>query len=323
MELVTLNIGHFKKLNQVSFNFCPSVNILTGPFSSGKSTLIHALEMMSYLALGKTRDFFRENPIEHDTQRPLLQVEVVFRTDGRFLAWEHHFHVPENKLVFEKIREGPALETMNDLLVYEDQTMWVREGDQISTYPFQTWTFRDSALDWTKLDEYPTYTAVRKNIQRWAERFCNLGELDPQSLGGTSSFRYPTFWKHGNGFTGFLAGLRPHLRQRVMARMQRYFPRLTSIKPKIKPGWVTVECRDNGIYRPIHQLGYGQLRLLALSAIPELRSSFLVLEGLEHGIYPELLPLVIEDLNAAPFQILATTYSPELLPACPEPITLQ
>ena len=319
MELVKFTLQRFKMLQNFSMAFGPRINAVRGPAGAGKTSIFQALVFMKHLILGQPSGFFDEYPIDFKNlgseENPMLQMEAVFRHGSRYLAWENHWNAQDRYTVFEKIREGPAPESMTDLLVYEHERLRIDDGTNTVTRDLKDAVFRSAMMDCFEWSACTAYMALRETLKEWAKGLILLDVLSPYRLAAVSTGFLPAFGIGGTGFTGFLAGLPADRLRRVESRIRQFFPKLVSLKPVKLPGKVvTVEYWDKNGARQLQDLGSGQLRIMALAALPELPASLIILEELETGIYPEFLPLILEELAQGPFQTLVSSYAPTEIP---------
>ena len=236
MQLVKLNFKKFKILENFSMNLGPRINAVRGPVGSGKTSIFQALHLMKYLILGD-QWYDQIHPEEFGSEKePLLHMEAVFRDGDRYLSWANHWHAPERITVFEKIREGPTLEGMKDVFVFQNKKVEILEGDK-TFLPFREVNgFRSAALDCVTCPGCDSYKAIRERLKEWARKVIFLDALTPCELVARCSDSRSSFELGGFGFTGFLAGLSPSVLRKVENRMKGYDPTFTGLKPIVCPG---------------------------------------------------------------------------------------
>ncbi len=120
----------------------------------------------------------------------------------------------------------------------------------------------------------------------------------------------------GERLASFLASLSPRSKSKVVARLRRFYPIRNIDTRRKRAGWVDVKIAEafrglRGI-SPNHASD-GLLRLIALCAIPEFHenTSLVMLDEIEDGIEPHILPEIVEAIvKDSVSQFIFTSHSP-------------
>ena len=114
---------------------------------------------------------------------------------------------------------------------------------------------------------------------------------------------------------------RPEIKRHILARMQRFYERISDISTKIHAGTVQIFFHETGLARPVPsaRLSDGSLRYLCLLTIlchPE-PPPLICMEEPELGLHPDVIPSVADLLveASARTQLVVTTHSDILVDA--------
>ena len=120
----------------------------------------------------------------------------------------------------------------------------------------------------------------------------------------------------GERLASFLGRLDPRSKSHIVARLRRFYPIRNIDTVRKRAGWVDVKIAEafpglRGI-TPTHASD-GLLRLIALCAIPEFheKTSLVMLDEIEDGIEPHILPELVETIvTDSASQFIFTSHSP-------------
>jgi predicted ATPase len=122
----------------------------------------------------------------------------------------------------------------------------------------------------------------------------------------------------GQRLAGFLAALDAKTKDKIVSRLADFYPLDNLSTTRKRAGWVDLKISESyqiGAIGAAHASD-GFLRLLALCAIPEFghKSSLVLLDEIEDGIEPHILPRLIERVVAdSKSQFIMTSHSPLLI----------
>ena len=128
----------------------------------------------------------------------------------------------------------------------------------------------------------------------------------------------PDIGTMGERLASFLASLDPRSKSNVVARLQRFYPIRNIDTLRKRAGWVDVKIAEafggrRGIRISPNHASDGLLRLIALCAIPEFHknTSLVMLDEIEDGIEPHILPEIVEAIvTDSKSQFIFTSHSP-------------
>jgi predicted ATPase len=111
----------------------------------------------------------------------------------------------------------------------------------------------------------------------------------------------------------------PLTKRRIVDRLSEFYPLERIVTTRKRAGWIDLQIAES--FRGIGNIKAGHvsdgfLRLLALSAIPELKNgaSLILLDEIEDGIEPHILPDVIRRItDESKSQFILTSHSPILV----------
>jgi hypothetical protein len=156
-------------------------------------------------------------------------------------------------------------------------------------------------------------------LREWATGITSLELLNPSTMRNRLRGDGNDIGPQGERLASFLAELKPDAKDRVVDRMRKFYPIKDLDTTRKRAGWIDMQVaeafRMMGRVDAAH-MSDGFLRILALCAIPEFgpEASLVLLDEVEDGIEPHILPSLIERIAAeASSQLFMTSHSPLLI----------
>ena len=122
----------------------------------------------------------------------------------------------------------------------------------------------------------------------------------------------------GEKLSAFLHELPQQKREQLELYLQSYYPSFSGYQTSsLKSGWKKLSVHEKfgeqAIETEARHINDGMLRIIAIVAQTLAEHSFLLFDEIEDGMNPELIEQLVDQLVAAPQQILVTTHSPMIL----------
>jgi predicted ATPase len=340
--LKKLSITNFKSLDNVSFEF-DTINLLIGPNSSGKSTVLQAIEMMPALLRPSITDFlkdekgwdYRDLPhrknlrktmswkAEFHLQDALNRIPTIYRYE---VTLQPKLHLGVGKEILTKIESN----SNSRVLIDRDGTYTKIWDEKKQEYIKESlYNLPCSAMRGLKEDN-DTFASIL-HFRNYLERFQSFLLWNPKDLRkphqglaeklGASGENLPGFW-------AYLNRKEPDKAIELLSMLQRIFPRIESIKSTGKSGWawhhLTISERigSSVIEYPAEQASDGFLRMLAVFSLKHFPNPprIITLEEPENGVHPQLISQIIDHLKTLSdrkepnkIQVFMTSHSPYVL----------
>lgn len=322
----------YKALDPVDLRLPEKLLFLIGSNGAGKSSTLQALAFLHFFAIGRPVDFFEERSWDvgevrsRTVEKPhnTLRYHLLFEEPGVKLLWQFAWGLTSHALVTEQmwIRRGD--EKPRRIVRFDRKSgVRIQTGEEFKglTSPGTIFSFLSPVM---VTDEHEI---VSKAVD-WCERITSLELLSPVAMRGNARGSQKGIGTRGQRLSGFLAALDAKTKSRIVDRLSNFYPLDSLNTTKKKAGWVDLRISESYGLGPIsaQHLSDGFLRLLALCAIPEFgsRSSMVLLDEIEDGIEPHILPRLIERIvKDSSAQFVMTSHSPLLVNFFePENVTL-
>lgn len=176
-----------------------------------------------------------------------------------------------------------------------------------------------SAIAFFDFDSEDEIESELNKIAEWAQNITSLELLSPTAM--RRGTRGPTnnIGTSGERLASFLASLDAKSRSGIVKRLSAFYPVRNVETTRKRAGWINMKIAENfrniGGISPTHTSD-GFLRLLALCAIPEFdeNTSIVMLDEIENGIEPHILPEMIEKIvSDSGSQFIFASHSPLLI----------
>lgn len=343
MQLRRLTIENYKALGHVDIQIDDKLLFLIGVNGAGKSSILQALSLLRYFAKGSTSAFFKDRgwkPLDgrpkttsvaplraaasRDGARRLpassLAITVGLEHVGSTVLWSFRWdyktelaveesvwvHSPQDKMP-RKILGFPAADD--------------GEGPLAALSILGRLNLPGSVLSLVRADSLATSeldSMLLGELRAWADGVTSLELLNPSTMRNQLRGEGSDIGQHGGRLTSFLADLNSEAKDRVVRRMSRFYPIEDLDTTRKRTGWIDMRIAESFKLMGRIDVGHmsdGFLRILALCAIPEFEDDSLILiDEVEDGIEPHILPRLVERISAeAPSQLIMTSHSPLLV----------
>ncbi|WP_158044232.1 AAA family ATPase [Skermanella pratensis] len=331
LRLRRMRIRGFKAIADLDLTFPDDPHtplILIGGNGSGKSSILQALAFIQFVTKGQTREYFdargwKPADVRSRVATRLAEGAISFRLlleddRGRKVYWRMLWGLADERMRQEEIwclnkEEWPGLK-----LVLRTK------GDSLIVKPEEYKGIRPKGSAVSVLDPsaFPEITAeVLRSVKCWGEGVYALDLLSPAKM--RSSSRKPDAIDIGNSgehLAAFLANLKSDGKNRIVKRLAAFYPPLQEVvATRKRAGWIDLKIAES--YGGVGQtaaahMSDGFMRMLGLAAIPEFgeRASTILLDEIEDGIEPHILPDFVETIaREADAQLVLTSHSPILV----------
>jgi predicted ATPase len=327
----SLYIDNFKILNDFRLNFEP-VTVLIGENSVGKSTVLQALELLSYFTQGKkygTLDNYLSNngwavkDIKSTLSRKqLLTFELEIALSDKQYQWHIAFKVTTHKLSL--VTEWLTDEVGHEWLFRKSEEAKIvnRDGKEISIMDV---SFLSSGLSF--LDEkshekdFSELIALKQYLNNIY--FFDFSSTDKLKSLGDINDKATSLGKFGENLTTFLyhqpdKTILADLSQKLLDCIP--FIEMIQILKK-HSGEVELniqECFNSHLIKANH-LSDGMMRILAILSLSLMgeQAKTMMIEEIEEGINPYLIEKIVETLSSIAEsegkQFILTTHNPLIL----------
>lgn len=324
LRLISVKIKAFKAIDDLAFDVGNRpITLIIGPNGAGKTSALQALGFLRYFVQGRSKAFFDDHGwppstvVSHVRQKRTSRFGIicVFRNPrGMLVLWAFAFDINSGKTAGERIS------ILNDVIL-ELQGGTIKFGkwdNQLKSIEID-----GSILSTIKISDHPDteHRQILESVRAWAEGITSLELLSPAAMRRMARGKVTDIGVRGEQLGAFLASLPMASKDRITARLARFYPHLSGLVTKAKrAGWIDFKIAESFAGKKMsvgaEHVSDGFLRLLALAAIPEFpkSTSLVLLDEAENGIDPLILPdfleLITQESSA---QIIMTTHSPILV----------
>ncbi len=330
MIIKSIYIDNFKILNDFRLNFEP-VTVLIGDNSVGKSTILQALELLSYFTQGKkygTLDNYLLNngwevkdiKSTLSGKKQLVTFQLDIETSAHLYQWHIEFKITTNRLFL--ITEWIKDETEHKWLFRKGREAKIlnKNGKDISIMDV---SFLSSGLIF--LDE-KNHQSDFSELLELMEYLNNIYLFD---FSATDKLKAPNqinneliIGKSGEYLTSFLYQQPKTVLAELSKKMADYIPFVKNIMIKKKHlGEVELDIQEsfNNHFIDANYLSDGMMRILAIISLSLLgeNAKTMMIEEIEDGINPYLMEKIVEMLTglakSKEIQFILTTHNPLIL----------
>ncbi|MEN8221045.1 MAG: AAA family ATPase [Pseudomonadota bacterium] len=320
IHLRRLSVHGFKSLDNFHSDLEPTLTIFIGQNGAGKSTILQIFSFIQAFMSGEPLRFFEERAWLVETIKPVFKkshlIEIVLsfgREDDTQIIWAFQWDIKENlnkgeSLKFKnKQKKVEVFANGNGIKVGHN----LIEGLRLSGSIF-------SVLD-TNIINNEESRAIAKAVQEWGQGIFSLELMNPAIMRHGARSASLQMGYQGKGLSGFLAALSPTQKDRIVKRL-RHIPSLKALHTIQKSaGWINLQIAENFPNShdiPAEHISDGYLRLITLASLPELddKISLILIDEIEDGLEPHILPDLIENIHQEQLaQLIMTSHSPVLV----------
>jgi predicted ATPase len=331
--LKKLDIDNFKSLCNFSIEFSP-LSVLIGSNSVGKSSILHAISLISHFANGSIKEYLLKRNW-HSTElkskhyhasKRNITFSAQFSLNKSNLKWDFTLIPKKEEDTLTCVREKIIdLDTQKILLIRETKKMtWYDlTKDKMENFPeIQLIGSMLSLIDTDKEEErFPQLVELKRFVSG-----INSSELlSPEKMKRTSRYDATDLGIGGERLGAFLHSLDSNQRQLINKKIKECYPYLQSvITSKKSYGHVALQMTEkfNDIEPYSVNANYisdGLLRIIAIISLSALDESYtaILLDEIEDGINPglaaNLINYLIDMTEENQKQIFITTHSPIML----------
>lgn len=325
LKLRRIRISGFKSLGPFDLSL-PETGplLLVGPNGSGKSSFLQALSFIRYFIKGETSRFFADRGWEPADISPRLKsgtslnsmaCEVSLSWEDTRIYWGFVWNLRDNFTEHEALFLAKGDEIF-DRFMYNRNEFKIESPDGKKS----SINIGGSFFGIAELDENPQEVIEKiRLLKQWAENIVSLELMSPADMRRGARQKASDIGPRGEKLASFLANLSAEKKERIVKRLQRFYPIEGIETTKKKAGWVDLRISED--YGKVGRIGAahmsdGFMRLLGLAAIPEMgpEVSMVLLDEVENGIEPHILPEFIDLIaRESTAQIIATSHSPTLV----------
>lgn len=321
IKLDRLIIDNFKSLDNFKLNFS-EFTCLIGLNSSGKSTILQAIDFVSQLMYGDITGWLKSRGWEANElkckliNRKNIAVLITFKYNNTLYLWDLTYNPSLRKCTEETITSfkdyGSQRHIFNVrnskyMIIKDLETNEKLEGDIIQDY-------EGSFLASLKQEFLPK---VIQEFKTYIQHIYSLDLLSPQELRKRSRTG-SKLGLSGENISAFLNTFDKEQKDNLLKYLQKCYPNLDALNvKKSKGGWSRLELvekfGDKKITNEAKYLNDGVLRLIAILSQLQSQESFLLFDEIENGINSELIEYLIDIIIDSKHQVMITTHSPMVL----------
>lgn len=318
IRLRSIYVDNFKSLVDFRLSLA-TFNCLIGLNSSGKSTVLQAIDFISRLFKGNVSQWLEQRQWKSgDLNSKLIgknniNLRLALVHNGELLGWGGSFNRSLLRCTSEAVSIGNK-----QLFTVGDGHYWL--GDASTGRPFAkrvkiAFEYEGSILSVLKEDFLPEPLLP---LKRFLQQTASLDLLAPQLLRKRAVQSQGELGMGGERLSAFLSELSDEQRLTLGTQLKIAYPHLEQfVTRSLRAGWKELGIReqfgDRGIYTEARHINDGMLRLMAILAEILTDHQFLLFDEIENGINPELVEFLLDVLVNAHQQILVTTHSPMIL----------
>ena len=339
LQLAHIRIEGFKALDPVEMPLHEGATFIIGSNGVGKSSILQALSFIRAFGEGRTQSYFESrgwNPrdIYPKTQRldvsrksddsirrrnppRPVRISLGLRHHRYRLYWEFAWSTSSQRASGEYlyIDTGNGIETIFSF-------GGVASDDEHEPLPFKEFRIDGSLTSIVRpsaISESESHGQALTDLQHWYEGITSLELLSPLAMRRGARGKQEDIGPRGEYLASFLASISADKRSSIVRRLQRFYPLDQLSTTRKRAGWVDMQVHEQfkNFQRisPSH-MSDGFFRLLGMCAIPEFEhsSSLILLDEVEDGIEPHVLPELIRQIDAeTDGQLVMTSHSPLLV----------
>ena len=335
-----IRIEGFKSLDPVTLPIDNGATFLVGSNGVGKSSILQALSFARAFGEGRCESYFENRgwlarDIYPKTQRlggtdsessrrnrsspRPVRISIGLRHADYRLFWEFFWSTSSQRATGEYLFIRPKNGQLEIAFAFGGPLA----EDDTAVLPFKELKIDGSLtsiLHANSLakDNEQHQEAIRE-LERWYSGITSLELLSPIAMRRGARGQQEDIGPRGEYLASFLASISSAKRERIVERVQRFYPLEQLNTTRKRAGWVDMQVfeqfKNFQRISPSH-MSDGFFRLLGMCSIPEFQheSSMILLDEVEDGIEPHVLPNLIKQIDAeTQAQLIMTSHSPLLV----------
>lgn len=326
MRITKIEVHNFKSLRGFELPL-PKFCCLTGLNGSGKSTVLQFLDFIAQQARGDITGWLEERGWKA-AELPCklvkssgIEFAVQFTDSDTEISWAAKFDHKSLRCVQETIKSNGAtcLEVKSDQYAYRDDG---KPGDISALRPIE-FKYQGSILSALVDEKLPRVLLRLRDFLRDIE---TLEMLTPERLRQRVRQANGSLGLGGRNLAAFIHDLGEEKRLSLVQSLRRAYPQLQLLNSqKLRSGWKQLyieeqfkpglkeQLQSGRLATDASHINDGTLRLLAVLAELASKHEVIIFDEIENGINPELVELLITQLQESPKQVVLTTHSPLIL----------
>ena len=322
--LTELKIDNFKSLKDTTISFSKNT-FLIGLNGSGKTSILQAIDFLSVIASGKIEEWLKKREWDkrdltfYGNTRSLIDIEVVFTVGEESYFWKIAFNKQQlrctEETIYKKYGKGTNVASNDSEILgvsggkYRLSTNTAPKKEKIN------FKYTGSILSGLKPELLGNEL---NNIRNFFKDIRSAELLTPLSMKKRAKESKDGIGLGGEKLSAFINGLEDENKEKLLHKLQNFFPKLQSIKTRsLQAGWKKLSLVEeyNGqlIETDSIHLSDGILRILAILAQLLTTESILIFDEIEDGINQEFVEKLVDTLLESSHQTIVATHSPMIL----------
>jgi predicted ATPase len=328
-----LEVDNFKSLCNFSIEFSP-LSVLIGSNSVGKSSILHAISLISHFANGSVKEYLLKRNW-HSTElkskhyhasKRNITFSAQFSLGESNLKWDFTLTAKKDEDTLTCVREKITdMDTQSILLIRETKSMTWYDYTKNKMEKFPEIQLLGSMLSLIDTDKEVVRFPQLVELKRFVSGINSSELLSPEKMKRTSRYDATDLGIGGERLGAFLHSLNTDQRQLINEKIKECYPYLQNVlTSKKRYGHVTLQMSEK--FKDIepytvnaNYISDGLLRIIAIISLSALDESYtaILLDEIEDGINPglaaNLINYLIDMTKETKKQIFITTHSPIML----------
>lgn len=318
MRITEIEAQNFKSLHKFRLQV-PKFCCLTGLNGSGKSTVLQFLDFIAQQARGNISGWLDERGWKAAelpcklAKTSAVEFALRFNDSGKEISWSARFDYKSLRCVQEKIESNDItyLEVKSDQYAYQNNG---NSSDRSALRPIE-FKYQGSILSALVDEKLPKVLLHLRDFLRDIE---TLEMLTPERLRQRVREANGSLGLGGRNLAAFIHDLGEDKRRGLVESLQGAYPQLRHLySKKLRSGWKQLRIEEHFnsgmLATDASHINDGTLRLLAVLAELASRHEVVIFDEIENGINPELVEMLLKELQDSPKQVVLTTHSPLIL----------
>ncbi|MGK0290863.1 MAG: putative ATPase [bacterium] len=318
-------IDNFKSLNDFTLE-CNKITCLIGMNSSGKSTILQAVDFLGAIASGNVKHWlgirgWEAKEIKSKFQsKQLIKFEVDFTLDNSFYTWSGSLNLNirtcSNEKIHKKI-EKDGKSVLQVILKVDKGTCTIYQNLSSESVRSEINFDYEGSILGTLKDQ--SLGEELTTIKQFLQSIKSLELLNPLLLRKRARGSEEHLGLGGEKLSSFLYSLSSSKRKVIDEHIQQVFKPFEKCNIKAKRfGWKELWISEvfqnkSTVSTEAKHISDGFLRILALFSQLQTDYPVLLFDEIEDGLNQEVMEYLIDEMVKSPKQIFFTTHSPMLL----------